>query len=120
MDRSFEIRPVPDAQVRSGPVRSGPVFGPRSVRVQGSAEHRKTLKNLRDRQKHRENFAVFFSNLLFDDNLFAKSVQMYPNVSECVTTDLNRLENVKKLRENVEKLRETVEMFVCSIPYANT
>ena len=39
MDRSFEIRPVPDAQVRSGPVRSGP----RSVRVQGSAEHRVLL-----------------------------------------------------------------------------
>ena len=30
---------VRSQMLKSGPVRSGPVFGPRSVRVQGSAEH---------------------------------------------------------------------------------
>ena len=46
MDRSFETSPVQDAQVRSGPVWSGPVSGPRSVRVQGSAEHSQFVKTI--------------------------------------------------------------------------
>ena len=48
----------------------------------------------------------FFQNL-FDEKLFAESIRMYPNVSECAKTSPNNSESVEKLRENVEKLTKT-------------
>ena len=59
MDRSFEIRPVPDAQVRSGPVRS-------SVRDRSGSRDRQNIEKKSDAKISDANF---FAKKLFDENL---------------------------------------------------